>query len=72
MTTDEEVRALQMTNALRAARRAVATLEEYVADARRNTERRQDSSSVARNMGAAVADLAAASAQIELLREADK
>ena len=67
MTPDEELRALHLKRALRMAANAVAMLEMYVGDARRAIDRGDGSSGVARNMGAAVADLAAASAQIELL-----
>ena len=72
MTPDEELRALHLKRALRMAANAVAMLEMYVGDARRAIDRGDGSSGVARNMGGAVADLAAASAQIELLTEGFK
>lgn len=64
---NEALRRMQLKNARRVEAGAVAMLEQYVGDARRNISNGHSSSSIARNMGGAVADLAAASAQIELL-----
>jgi len=72
MTPDEELHAMHLRNARRMAANAVALLEMQVGDARRAIDRGDGSSNVARNMGGAVADLAAASALIELLTEGFK
>ena len=72
MTPDEELHALHLRTARRMAANAVAMLEMHVGDARRAIDRGDGSSGVARNMGGAVADLAAASALIELLTEGFK
>jgi hypothetical protein len=63
----EEVEAMLLRNARRSAENATNSIAAYVAEARLNSERGYGSSNVARNIGTAVADLAAASAVIDLL-----
>lgn len=67
MTTDKEVLALHLRSARRMAENATDTIAMYLGDIRRNNDRGEGSSSIARNLASAVADLASAGAVIELL-----